>query len=86
MARTFPCWCCRGQGFFHEEILEYGQGPDYDCNYCDGKCLIEIGGDIHRRIAAEAIAMKILAFKKPAKDEWTFEELRALGNKALDLV
>jgi len=86
MKKTFPCGVCKGRGYFHEDVLEYGQGPDYDCGWCEGEGLIEIGGAIHRKHAAEKIAMDILHFRKPSKQEWTWDELQDLGNKALDLV
>jgi hypothetical protein len=88
--KTFPCWVCRGQGYFHEDVLEYGQGPDYDCGYCEGEGLIEIGGAIHRKHFAEKLAMDILHFKrddpKYNTDGYSFEELQVMGEKALNSI
>lgn len=51
MARKFPCPCCKGQGSEHEIVIpETGEGPDYECGYCEGEGMIEIDGPLHRRI------------------------------------
>lgn len=84
--KRFPCWVCGGKGTWIEPVTDEGQGPLESCGYCEGEGMIEIGGKIHRRHAAEAIAMKILAFRKDVKEEWTWEELQELGNKALNLI
>ncbi len=84
--KIFPCWVCRGQGTWVEPVTDWGEGPTESCNYCDGQGLIEIGGKIHRRITAEAIAMKIIHFRKPKQEEWSMQELEQLGNKALNLL
>lgn len=86
MSKFFPCWVCKGEGTWVEPVTDEGYGPIERCGYCNGEGLIEIGGKVHRRIAAEAIAQKIINFIKPAKEEWTMEELRELGEKALNLL
>jgi len=48
--RSFPCPYCKGQGSWVEPVLDWGQGPLYECGVCDGKGMIEIGGAIHERM------------------------------------
>ena len=90
--KTFPCWLCKGSGISEEgEYVDVGIGmmqvsADWPCNYCDGKGLIEVGGPVHRRITAERLALEIIKFCKPSKEEWTNEELQEIGNKALNLL
>jgi DnaJ-class molecular chaperone len=36
MPRKLVCQECRGSGEFHESILDYGEGPDYPCGFCEG--------------------------------------------------
>lgn len=36
MPRKLACQECGGMGSFHEAILDYGEGPDYDCGFCEG--------------------------------------------------
>jgi hypothetical protein len=48
--KSFPCPYCKGQGTWVEPVLDYGQGPTYECGGCDGKGMIEINGPIHQRI------------------------------------
>lgn len=87
MKKSFPCWVCRGKGTWVEVVIhETGQGPLERCGYCEGEGLIEIGGAIHRRIAAERIAIDIIKFVKPRQEMFTFEELQKLGNEALNLL
>lgn len=86
MSKSFPCWVCKGSGGEKEIVTDEGEGPWYDCGYCEGEGLIEIGGTVHRKRKAEQLAMEILHFSKPEKEEWTNEELLELGNKALNLV
>lgn len=86
MRKTFPCWVCGAKGTWVEPVTDEGQGPTESCGYCEGEGMIEIGGEIHRRIVAEKIAMQIIKFKKPQKEEWTYQELQEIGNKALDLL
>ncbi len=48
--------------------------------------MIVIGGPVHRRITAERIALQIIKFRTDLKkEEWTWEEIKELGNKALAL-
>lgn len=86
MSKHFPCWVCEGKGTWVEPVLDDGSGPTEYCGFCEGKGLIEIGGKRHREITAESLALKIIRFKKPKKEDWTIDELRLLGNKALDLI
>lgn len=83
--KYFPCPICKGKGGYTEPVTDDGRGPYYPCGYCDDKAMIEIGGERHREIVATSIAIKILDFVKPEKDEWSVAELIDLGNKALDL-
>ena len=84
--KQFPCWVCKGKGTWIEQVLDDGSGPTESCCYCEGEGLIEIGGKRHREIRAEKIALDIISFVKPFKEEWTYQELQELGNKALALV
>lgn len=87
MTKSFPCWVCKGQGGEKEVVIEEtGQGPWYECGYCEGEGLIEIGGTVHRKRKAEQLALEIVHFSKPEKEEWTNEELLEIGYKALNLV
>jgi hypothetical protein len=86
MSKYFPCPICHGKGGEIDVVCDDGTGPYDECYYCDDKGMIEVGGSIHRRIKAEHIALEILDFMKPEKEEWTFAELQDLGNKALNLV
>jgi hypothetical protein len=83
MAKSFPCWVCKGEGTWVEPVLDYGQGPTESCNYCNGEGMIEIGGKRHREIVAESIGLKAINFLKPTKEEWTWDELKAIGEAAL---
>ena len=85
--KSFPCWVCKGKGSWVEVVIEEtGQGPTEYCFYCDGKGMIEIGGAVHRRITALALAEKIIRFVQPEQKEWTHEEILNLGNRAIDLL
>lgn len=48
--RCFPCPYCKGQGSWVEPVLDYGQGPSYECGVCRGEGMIEINGPIHRQM------------------------------------
>ncbi len=48
--KAFPCPYCKGKGSWVEQVLDYGQGPRYDCGVCEGQGMIEIGGAIHQKI------------------------------------
>jgi hypothetical protein len=83
--KRFPCWVCKGKGTWVEVVIEEtGQGPTESCNYCSGEGTIEIGGAVHKRIVAERVAMELIRFGK--KEEYSYEELLEIGNKALELV
>ena len=84
--RYFPCPYCKGRGGYTEVILDDGTGPYEPCYACDDKRMVEIGGEVHRKWKAEHIALEIINFVKPSKDEWSMAELFELGNKALDLI
>jgi len=36
MPRKLTCQACGGAGEFHESVLDYGEGPDYPCGFCEG--------------------------------------------------
>ena len=37
MPRKLTCQECGGGGSFHEVVIpETGEGPDYDCGFCEG--------------------------------------------------
>lgn len=83
--KYFPCWVCKGKGGEKEVVIEEtGEGPFYECGYCEGNGLIEINGPIHRKIRAEKIATEII--KYGPEREYTWEELQELGEKALNLI
>jgi len=85
--KSFPCWVCKGEGSRIDVVIEEtGQGPIEYCGYCDGKGMIEIGGAVHRRITALALAEKIIRFVRPEKEEWEYQEILDLGNRAIDLL
>lgn len=86
MKKSFPCWVCKGEGTWTEPVTDDGRGPLESCNYCEGHGLIEIGGEVHRRHAAEAIALKILKFRKDVTKDFSWNELIEIGEKALNLV
>src|SRR4051812_45639872 len=50
VAKKFPCPYCKGQGSWVEPVLDYGEGPSYDCGACRGEGMIEIDGPIHKKI------------------------------------
>jgi len=86
MAKSFPCWVCKGHGGERDIIIpETGQGPWYDCQYCEGEGMIEIGGRVHKDRYAESLGIKLLKFSGSGK-EYSFDELRELGYKAMALV
>ena len=35
--RKFPCPYCKGAGSWVEPVLDYGEGPSYDCGFCKGE-------------------------------------------------
>lgn len=90
--RSYPCSYCKGSGIAEEgDYVDVGVGmmqvsADWPCNYCDSLGMIEIGGKVHRRIVQEKLALEIIGFIKPPKEEWTNEELQDLGNRALSLL
>ncbi len=84
--KYFPCWVCKGRGGEKEIILDDGSGPYEDCGWCEGEGMILIGGKVHRKWKREELAIKIIEFIKPEKEEYSFEELQEIGEKALCLV
>ena len=50
MTKKFPCPYCKGAGTWVEPVLNYGEGPEYTCGFCEGEAMIEIGGEKHRQI------------------------------------
>ena len=48
--RKFPCPYCKGQGEWVEPVLDYGEGPRYQCGFCKGDGMIEIDGPLHQII------------------------------------
>jgi hypothetical protein len=50
MNKRFPCPYCKGQGSWVEPVLDYGQGPRYDCGVCEGQGMIEINSPRHQLI------------------------------------
>lgn len=84
--KKFPCWVCKGKGSWVELVTDLGEGPIESCAYCNEEGMIEIGGDTHRRIKAEKIAIEIISFSKGKRWEYSYEELLKIGYKALDLV
>jgi hypothetical protein len=50
MSKKFPCPYCKGQGSWVEPVLDCGQGPRYECGFCEGEAMIEINGPKHQRI------------------------------------
>ena len=84
--KVFPCWVCKAKGTWIEPVTDEGYGPTESCGYCDGEGMIVIGGNIHKRITAERIALDILKFVNPKKELWTDKELQEIGMKALKLV
>ena len=50
MNKRFPCRYCKGQDSLVEPVLDYGQGPRYDCGVCEGEGMIEINGPRHQLI------------------------------------
>ena len=39
-ANGFPCQECRGAGGYVEPVLDYGEGPWFDCGWCEGTGLV----------------------------------------------
>ena len=84
--KKFPCWVCKGAGGERDVVIpETGQGPYYECQYCEGEGMIEVGGEIHRKRKAEALGMEIVSFAGEKEREYTWDELREIGTKALAL-
>lgn len=81
--RYFPCWVCKGKGTWIEPVTDEGYGPTESCGYCDGEGMIEIGGERHKEIAAERVALMILKYRPDAKEEWTYQELQDFGKRAI---
>ena len=48
--KKFPCPYCKGQGSLVEPVLDWGQGPRYECVICDGEGMIMIDGPRHQII------------------------------------
>lgn len=84
--RYFPCPICHGQGGEKQVILDDGSGPYYECDYCNGEGLIEIGGKRHREIMHSNIAIDAVTKFKPERVEWSYGELISLGKKIEKLV
>ena len=63
MSKSFPCPFCRGAGTWVEPVLDYGQGPSYECGACEGHGMIEIGGAIHRKLWPDKFADRTLREK-----------------------
>lgn len=54
--KKFPCPICKGKGGWKEIIIyETGEGPYEECNYCEGKGMLEINGELHKKIKAEKL-------------------------------
>jgi hypothetical protein len=50
MPSKFPCPYCKGEGSWVEAVLDDGSGPTYNCGFCDGDGMIEIGSEKHKEI------------------------------------
>ena len=48
--RRFPCPYCKGEGSWIEPVLDYGEGPYYECGVCKGEGTIIIDGPIHQEL------------------------------------
>lgn len=76
--RYFPCQYCKSQGRFLEEYIE-GYPRYVDCGNCEGRGLIEIGGEIHLRNKAFKYGLKHLTKNK----NYSWEEILEIGRKYL---
>ena len=47
MTKRFPCPYCRGEGSWVEPVLDDGSGPEYNCGFCGGEGMIEVGSEKH---------------------------------------
>ena len=50
MTKRFPCPYCRGEGSWVEPVLDDGSGPEYNCGFCGGEGMIEVGSEKHLEI------------------------------------
>lgn len=50
MSKKFPCPFCKGQGGYIDVVLDFGQGPYYECGICKGEGMIVIDGPIHKEL------------------------------------
>ena len=77
--RYFPCQICKGQGGWKEVICDDGTGPYDECGNCEGKGLIEIGGEIHLRNKAFKFGLKHITENR----SYSWDEIVEIGRKYL---
>jgi len=83
--RYFPCPICKGQGGWHEAILDDGSGPYDECGYCQGEGLIEIRGKRHQELRKENIAMQAITYFAN-KEEWEHKEIVEIGEEIRKII
>lgn len=84
MPKSFPCPYCKGQGSWVEPVLDDGSGPTYNCGFCEGAGMIEIGSTKHQQIRDNNPPKEIM-WEMLAEKDWALEQvIDALKTLGLD--